>query len=343
MLTCPQMAAAAAPAPGEGKLDWIRLASGEWLAGRLKYMRNEDIEFDSDKLDVLHLKWEDVIELRCSRVLVYAFTEQRLATGPATMRDSVIRVQEEGQVREFRSEELLSIIEGKGSELDLWSGNFSLGFVARTGNTDQLDYNSLGFVRRDGAISRVDLRYAGNFGELEGARSINNQLGSTRIDLFLSRNLFVTPFALELYSDEFQNVALRTSASAGAGVYVIKKKGLEWFLQVGGGYLSTRYRSVIPGEDIEDTGASIIPLISLEWEPVKDLKLNVDYNSNISIPDVEKLFHHFVALLTVGNLKIVDLNTSITWDHVTQPKSSDDGTLPSKDDLRTAFGIGIEF
>jgi hypothetical protein len=192
VFACPQTAAAAAPAPGEGKMDWIRLASGEWLAGQLKFMRNEDIEFDSDKLDVLHLKWEDVIELRCSRVLAYAFTEQRLATGPATMRDSVIRVQENGQVQEFRAQELLSIIEGQGSEWDLWSGNFSLGFVARTGNTDQLDYNSLGFVRRDGAISRVDFRYAGNFGELEGTRSINNQLGSTEsvlgTDGTISRN-----------------------------------------------------------------------------------------------------------------------------------------------------------
>ena len=334
---------AATLAPGEGGLDWIRLTSGEWLAGELKFMRNEDFEFDSKKLDLLKMKWEDVSELRITRSLTYAFTGSRAATGSAVMQDSLIRIQEGGETREFRAAELLSIIAVEGGGLGAWSGNFGLGFVGRSGNTDQIDYNALGAARRDGKVTRLDLRYAGNFGELEGVRSVNNQLASARLDVFLSRNLFVTPGALEVYSDEFQNIDLRLTLSAGAGVYMIKESDLEWFVQLGVGYLSTSYRSVPVGEDSEDQSAALIPNTALEWEPVKDATLNVDYNATISVPDTDKLFHHFVAALTLENLKVVDLTTSITWDHVAQPKARSDGTLPDKNDLRTAFSVGIDF
>jgi len=343
MIFVARLAWAAPPAPGEGKKDWIRLSSGEWLTGELKYLRNEDCEFDSDKLDVLKLDWEDVIELRCSRLLTYAFTNNRAATGPAVLQDSIIRVQENGQTREFRSSELISIIEGQGSELGAWSGHFSLGFVGRSGNTNQLDYNAAGFIRRDTQTTRLDLKYAGNFGQVEGVRSINNQLAGARFDLFLSKVWFVTPGAAELYSDEFQNIDLRATLSAGGGVYLVKKKDLEWFVQVGGGYLSTRYRSVAEGESSDDNSAAVIPTTAIEWEPVKDLTLNVDDNATISIPHADRFFHHFVAMLTVKNFNVVDLNTSITWDHVGQPKPRSDGTVPGKDDLRTAFGIGVDF
>jgi hypothetical protein len=334
---------AAAPAPGEGKLDWIRLASGEWLAGELKYMRNEDLEFDSDKLDVLSLKWEDVAEVRISRPLTYAFTGNRAVIGPGVIQDGKVRVQENGQTREFPASDLLSIIPGQGSEWDAWSGNFSLGFVGRSGNTDQVDYTALGFVRRDGQRTRFDLKYAGNFGQVNGVRSVNNQLGSARVDLFVSRYLFVTPGALELYSDEFQNIELRTSVSAGAGVYMVKEPDLEWFVRLGAGYLSTRYRSVQIGESAVDKTAALIPSTALEWEPMNDLTLNLDYTAHFSIPDAHKMFHNLVAMLTFENLRFVDLNTSITWDHVSQPRARDDGTLPKQNDLRTAFGIGVDF
>jgi putative salt-induced outer membrane protein YdiY len=331
------------PAPGEGKLDWVRLTSGEWLAGEIKFLRNESLDFDSKKLDLLHLEWEDVLEVRCSRSLSYVFTGKRAAIGPAVIRDSVVRVQEAGKTRAFPLAELVSITAGQGSEWSAWSGNFSVGFVGRSGNTNQVDFNTIGGVRRDGHVTRFDLKYAGNFGELEGVRSVNNQLGSVRLDAFLSRTFFVTPGSLELYSDEFQNIARRTTLSAGAGVYPVRESRLEWFVQLGAGYVRSDYRSVGAGESSREDGAAFIPSTAFEWEPKKDVTLNLDYSASIGISDTDQLFHHFLAMLTIENLKIVDFNTSVTWDHVSNPVARSDGTVPRKDDLRTAFGIGIDF
>ena len=331
------------PDPSDQEKDWIKLPAGEWLGGEIKFMRNEDIEFESDKLDVVKLEWVDIVELRSPRILTYSFTEKRIAVGTAAMKDGIIKVLEDGEVHEFRRQELLSIIEGKGREIDFWSGKLSAGFVSRSGNTDQVDYNALGSLRRDGALIRLDLRYTGNFGKLAGFENINNHLGSARVDAFLSRYVFITPLALEFYSDRFQNIDLRTSISAGVGFYLVKRSKLEWFIQLGGGYLSTRYRSVSPGESIQDDTGSLIPVTSFEWDVTPDVELDVDYNANLSVQDVEKLFHHFVALLTIENLKFVDLTTSVTWDHVADPKPRENGSVPKKDDLRTAFGVGIDF
>jgi len=329
--------------PVDGKRDWVKLVSGEWLAGKLKSMRAEKLEFDSDKLDLLELDWEDVGEVHSPRKLTYALTEKRVAVGPASLQDSVLRVVEDGKTREFAMADLLSIIEGSGSESSLWSGKMSLGFVSRAGNTDQADFNMLANLRRDATATRLDLRYAGNLGELSGIRSVNNHLGNVRLDAFLTRNLFVTPFALELFSDEFQNIDLRTSLSAGAGYFFVRRKNLEWFIQMGAGYLSTQYLSVGAGEDGTDTGGALMPATALEWTLVKDVDFDVNYSSIIPMPETEKLFHHFVALLTIENLKIVDLTTSVTWDHAARPRALEDGSVPDKNDFRTSVGFGIDF
>ena len=39
--------------PPDDKFDWIQLTSGEWLKGELKFLYDFQVEFDSDKLDLL--------------------------------------------------------------------------------------------------------------------------------------------------------------------------------------------------------------------------------------------------------------------------------------------------
>ena len=50
--------------PADKTFDWIQLTSGEWLKGDLKVLYNNKLEFDSDKLDLLELDWEDVKQVR---------------------------------------------------------------------------------------------------------------------------------------------------------------------------------------------------------------------------------------------------------------------------------------
>ena len=50
------------PPPNPTALDWIRMSSGEWLAGEILVLRDDDFEFDSEDLDGLTLDWRDIVE-----------------------------------------------------------------------------------------------------------------------------------------------------------------------------------------------------------------------------------------------------------------------------------------
>ena len=60
--------------------DWMRLNSGEWLKGHLKRMREDEIEFDSDKLDVVKFDWADVVEFHSPNINTYVFDGRISAT-----------------------------------------------------------------------------------------------------------------------------------------------------------------------------------------------------------------------------------------------------------------------
>lgn len=332
-----------APAvPAAGK-DWVKLTSGEWLQGEIKSMRNESMEFDSEKLDVLKLDWSDVAEIRSGRDLQYVLADGRTATGAASMQAGVVKVRAGTEVRELPANQLVSIVTGAKKEWDRWSGKASLGFVTWTGNTDQTDINSLAFIRRDGARTRFDVNYTANYGELSGARSVNNRFFGTRIDAFLTQRLFVTPVAIDISADEFQNIDLRSTLSAGLGYDLVKRKTTDLHLQVAGGYVNTNYRSVAPGESDPDESGAVIPSVAFSWDPTGDIETDLTYDATITVPEVSDAFHHLVGLMSIDLYGWLDVTFSVAWDRTESPKATDDGSIPDRDDFRTSFGLGIDF
>jgi len=51
----------------------------------------------------------------------------------------------------------------------------------------------------------------------DGDENVNNHTFKGKHDLFLSPRLFVTPLALEVFRDRFQNIELRATPAAGLG------------------------------------------------------------------------------------------------------------------------------
>lgn len=336
-----QEAAWTPPAPNEKGFDWIRLVSGEWLGGQIKSMRDGSLEFDSDKLDVLKLDWADVKEFRSPRTLEYVFEDGRRATGPATMAEGTIRVGPAAQ--EFPAAALVSMVIGATSEWDRWSGHLNLGIVVRTGNTDQSDYNAMAFLRREAGRTRIDLSGANNYGTLNGDDNINSQQASARFDVFLTKRLYVVPISASIYADEFQNIDLRTTVSAGFGYDLVDKGKWNWTAGLSAGYLGTRYISVGPGEeDLQESG-TVIPSTFIEWDPTGSIDTQLDYKATINTTTIKDAYHNLAALLSMELTSVFDLTFSVAWDHVETPRRAEDGTLPKRDDVRMSFGLGVEF
>ncbi len=185
--------------------DWVKMSSGEWLMGDVKGLRDDDFSFDSEDLDDLDLDWDDVAELYSPRILTYVFEDKIVLSGKGVIRADEIVIDDGMTEHHMKRSDLLGIIEGEQKEINYWSLKLGLGFVGRSGNTDQSDINTVLRIKRESALTRLMLNYEGNYGKLNGQESVNNQRASAALDFFLYRNLFITVPAVDYYNDTFHH------------------------------------------------------------------------------------------------------------------------------------------
>jgi hypothetical protein len=336
--------AASPPVPGDpdDPLDWVQLGSGEWLRGEIVLMRDEVLEFDSDKLDVVRIDWPDIVSLTSPRVLSVAVRDGEALTGRTELRDGILRVADGSDVREFPASRVHAILVGELTEANFWSATVSASVVARSGNTDQSDFTSRTDVTRETPASRLDLRYRGNFGRTDGVETVNNHRGSGSYNLYLSRKLFVTPVAGEVFTDSYQNIDLRTGVNAGFGYYLLRAD-TDWWVYAGGGYQNTRYVSVLAGEDDSVDNGTIGAGSRLETDLSDDVELDAEYSVRFILGADATTLHRVFVAMTFDLWGDVDFDASVTWDHNSSPKPNADGVEPDRNDLITAYGLSIDF
>src|SRR5678815_3802226 len=149
------------PTPPPDKFDWIQLKSGEWLKGELIALYEDALEFESDELDKLTFDWDDVRQVRTGRTVQVRF-KNSLQIGRLVIDGTSVQVVGT-TTQQFQRAEIVSITPGEPKESSYWSGNVTLGFNLREGNSQQIEANTLASLRRRTVRSRVLLDYAGNY------------------------------------------------------------------------------------------------------------------------------------------------------------------------------------
>jgi len=124
------------PLPMPDDFDWLQLNSGEWLKGEIIAMYDEDLEFDSDELDMLTLGWGDIQQIRSGGTMQVGFLDDVIATGKLFVDGDTVRVMGE-EDQSFSRSDLLTITAGAPKEINYWAGKFTLGANVREGNTEQ--------------------------------------------------------------------------------------------------------------------------------------------------------------------------------------------------------------
>lgn len=337
-----QDAAWTPPPPSETGDDWLKLTSGEWLRGEILLFRDEVLTFDSSELDELEIDWGDISEIRSPRPQTLTFLKKGVVTGTVAMKDGVIKVDTGSGVREYQRGYLMSIISGKPREINFWSIKATLGMIIRSGNSEQTDFNTIVLIRREATRSRFDIDYRGNLGSVQGIQNVNNHRANANFNYFVSRQIFLTPGSVEYFSDEFQNTDYRVTFNVGAGYYFWRTSRFDWYLSLGAGYQTTRYISVQPGVDETDSSVSVIPGTSVEWDITSDAELHFNYSAQIGVQDPRNSFHNAFALLSIDFWSFIDLDLSVEWDHVQNPKEDADGNTPERNDLQISFGFGVD-
>ena len=325
----------------DASTDWIQLQSGEWLRGKLHGMQNRKMEFESDELDDLTFDWKDIHQVIAPRALVSYGDRQSAAGSVRVDREKVIVTGVE-EIN-FPRYDLVGIAPGSPRELDYWSGKFSVGLNLRSGNTKQTDLVSKIKLERRTPRTHLKLEYVGNFSELNGVESVNNQRLTESFDISLTRRLFLRMPQAEFYSDPFQNIDRRATLGGGVGYYLIDRPKTEWLVSGGPAYQRIRFSTVEAGESEERSTPAFALQSSFDIELTKRTDLELSYGGIVANADSGGFTHHAGITLEIDITRRIDLDISFTWDRITNPQAGSDGVVPKNDDLRLNLSLGLKF
>ncbi|MCM2681209.1 DUF481 domain-containing protein [Echinimonas agarilytica] len=331
------------PAPSELDMSWVQLTSGEWLKGDIIGMYEERLEFDSDKLGDLSLKWKD-IKVIYGKGKFGVFTESQGILVGQLVKDgnnTIVRTTK-GDVS-VQSGRVVSVAPRGSKKLSQWSYKASFGYTVKQGNSDEAEYNATANIKRRSANTRGIFDYIGYVSTKEDEQSANNHRLTGTYDRYLTRAFFFRPVQLEIFKDKFQNIDYRATYGVGAGYTIIDDDVTEWDVAATLGYQTTQFNSVEEGkQDSEDT-----PAFTFSTHYDRELTDDLDWETSYSVTFVNeasgRYTHHFVSTLSAELTKYLDLDLSFVWDRIDKPQPDQDGELPDSDDYRMVVGVGVDY
>ena len=331
--------------------DWVQMVSGEWIKGNMKRMRDDVLEFDSDKLDMLNLDFADISLVHSPQSNTYVFDNRISATGPAIITESTIIVQTDEGTKTFPRSELESIVEGE-KEKDWWSMKLRFGLTLNRGNTDQLTYDVNFNTRREDKLTLLDLNYNSTFGKTNGAQNVNRHLGEGLFQVFLGSRWWVTPAFGQLFNDRFQNIKFRATPAAGAGVHIVDEAKVQWDFQTGIGYQYLNYLDTtqLAAGDSNPQHDAFIPLMMYwDFDITGDIDLTMSWLTNLVVTTIGNTNHTGRADLSIELTRVLDLDIAFLYLRTEQPGPPPPPANPGdpldpidKNDYQLVVGISLE-
>jgi putative salt-induced outer membrane protein YdiY len=322
--------------------DWMRLTSGEWLKGKLKRMRDDEVEFDSDKLDLVTFDWKKVDQLHCPQVNTYVFEDKVDVVGRAVVTKTKVLVEAVDGVQSYPRDDLLSIVDGEPRERNWWSSKLGVGFSANAGNTNQGSLTAYFQVTRADYRTRSRLRYDGTVGYANKEQNVNRHIGTAEVRLYISHRWYFIPAAAQLLNDRFQNIHFRASPGAGAGIHVFDTKKVEWDLDTGLGYQYLDFLSTEAGFENPQNDGFVTFGTWAEFEFVEDVELELEWRTNLVYTTLGNTNHTARARFSVEITDIFDFETSFLFLRTEDPAPRADGTVPESNDYQLIVGLALE-
>jgi putative salt-induced outer membrane protein YdiY len=326
----------------EDGADWIQLVSGEWLRGELLRVRDDNLDFDSDKLDLQTFDRDDVTRIHSAQTDFVVTDDNRVFAGRLVVDNQKVWVVGDRTVQIDRSE-LLAVVAAGDSDKGRLSGSINLGFAARSGNTDQVDLTGGASVLLERARSRAQAKYSGVISTVQDVETANNHRLTSTLDLYLTERTFVTVPGIELYRDKIQNIDLRTRPYAALGYKVIDTLDQKLRVSAGPAYQSTRLDAGATSmSSTDDTLAGVLSS-DFDWDITGDIELTWSYSLTVPFPDTAQNNHNMVTSLSVDLTDDLELDVSFVWDRVNRPAANASGVVPLPNDFRTTVGVNWTF
>ena len=325
--------------------DWLELASGEWVKGRVLRLRDDRIEFQSRHLGVESIDFARVLSLHSPNVNTYVFDKRIAATGVAVITEDEVIVETRRGTQTFPRSELEGIVQGGERERDWWSSRFRFGMTLNRGNSDQLTFDILFNLHREDRMTRLDANYHGSFGITSGVQNVDRHLGDLDTNVFLSSRWFVVPLFGQLFNDRFQNIRLRATPAAGAGLHIIDSSKVTWDFQSGLGY---QFLRLVDGSDSTQGNPqsdAFVPFFThADFGLADDVDLMLSWLTNLVVTTLGNTNHTGQAVLSIGITGILTVDLAFLYLRTERPAPPRNPTDPpvGQNDYQLIAGIVLE-
>lgn len=155
---------------------------------------------------------------------------------------------------------------------DPWNYRLQFGVTGSTGNNERLAFNGRADAKREVELERLYLFAEGFYAEENNQRNKNEVLGGIRLERDISERTFLWGKA-GLEFDEFENLDLRSTLSAGIGYFVIKEPTHEWKIRGGAGYQH---------EAFDDGSSDDNAVLDLGWDYRIDLHEYLRFTNSLT-------------------------------------------------------------
>ena len=324
------------------KNDWIQFKAGEWLKGELKRMHQKELEFKSKKLKLMTFKWKDIVQLQARKIKTYVFEGNVVETGQAMVTKEEVIIDTPDGLKVYPRDQLVSIVRGEPRERNYWSSRLRIGLSGAAGNSRNLALNAFGKLMREDHHVMSMISYEGTFGHAEGEETVNRNIGNAEVNVYLSRRVYLVPVVAQLLNDRFQNIKLRATPSAGAGVYLFDTKKVEWNLSGGLGYQYLKLLSTEGGTENPQHDGAVAMGTFLKWKFIPDNKLELEWRTNLIYTQIGLTNHIGTARLKIKIASIFRLTTEFMYLRTERPLPREDGTVPKSNDYQLVVGVEVK-
>lgn len=330
------------PGVGSDGADWVQLKSGEWLRGQLKYIQNKEVEFDSDEMDQETLKLKNVSKVYTAHPVYTQFENRKPIYGTVVISNEVVMVLGDEPVS-LNRDLLIGITPSGRRGINDWSGNASLGLSLQSGNTHLTTFTTSAELARRTPNTTLLLDYLSNYSQSEGVENANNQRFNSTYDIRLNKDWFVYPIQFEYYNDPLANIDYRLTEGVGAGYYIFDRTGLEWNVSAGPSYQYIKFSTVELGQN--ETAGALAGVINSRFKAdiTRRLTFIQSWQSTFSDKESGQYSQHTVSTLEFEVKRHLNLDVSLIWDYIQNPKVRADGIEPQKSDLYLTVGLGVRF
>ena len=335
--------------------DWLQMASGEWLKGEIKRMHDDSLKFDSDEFGVQSLDWADVAILVPAGPLTVRLPDKQVETGAVVMQNGTMSIDTGAGVVQAPQSDVISFTAGKPREINYWSGSASVGFSARSGNTEQLDVNLRADVMRHTTLTRTKFGYIGAINSSNKVNTANNHRVPASFDYFVTDRFFVTPTSFEYYTDEFSNIDRRITIGAGLGYEAFSNRWVNWEFGAGAAYQNTAFISVFspfpppPFPSTTANDAAVVFDTIVELDLPRGIEWDNSYKVQVVVTDVDKTSHHAQSILSFDIWGPLEFEAAFYFDRIEKPQAEACTPVgacvpstPKSNDYRLTFGLAID-